>query len=285
MNPIIIIGNGPAGVSAAIHLKRLNHEVIVISKPHTTLGAHDYIENYYGFSNPISGPDLIESGIKQAQNIGVSFIDDTIINITSSNGDFKLEGLSATYHTTLVILATGKKRNELKIPGYQEFRGRGVHLCAACDGFFYRNKKIALIGYGPYFQSELNILKTATKDILLFTKDKLDTSFTTIADDVVRIDGDTRVRSISTHQGSYEVAGVFLALGVPSSLELATKLGIVTEKNNIIVDENFETNISHIFAVGDAIGGKLQIPKAVYDGMMVASIIHQRLACEKKGHH
>lgn len=278
MKSVFIIGNGPAGCSAAIHLKRLNHEVTIISKSHQTLTSHDLVENYYGFESPIPGPKLIELGIKQAKSIGVNFIDDTVIDIKPRNDQsYQITATSKHYDADIIILATGKKRNVLNIPGFMEFRGKGVHLCAACDGFFYRNKKVAMIGYGAYLESELEVLKATTNDIIIFSQNYESDEFPVIKDDVISLSGDTRIREIKTKHHVYEISGVFVALGFPSALEFATKLGIITEKNNITVNSKYQTNLENIYAIGDAIGGKLQITKAVYDGMMLADIIHQSL--------
>jgi thioredoxin reductase (NADPH) len=278
MKDVIIVGLGPAGISASIYLKRSGLNPLVIGQDFGIL--KDYpgkIENYYGFENPISGDTLIENGIKQAKKLDVELLIDSVISIDQVDGYFKVKTIEHEFSSEVVILATGKKRLSLSIPGFNQFKGKGISFCATCDGYFFRRKKVAIIGCGPYMLNELSYLSLINKDITVFTDGNQLTQsidFPIVTSKITKFTGNNKLSHIETLDGKmYEVQGAFMAIGSPSSLDFATKLGVIIEKNSIAVDENYQTNVKGLFAIGDVIGGKLQIAKAVYDGMMVTDHI------------
>lgn len=141
----IIIGKGPAGISAGIYLRRSNFNVLVIGKDGGALEKTKSIDNYYGFSETVNGKDLLEEGLKQAKRLGVLLDTDEVLSI--EKGDyFTIETRNNIYQAKTVILATGTNRNTPKIKGIKELEGKGVSYCAICDAFFYRNKKVAVLG-------------------------------------------------------------------------------------------------------------------------------------------
>lgn len=282
MRKIIIIGFGPAGITAAIYLKRAGFHPLVIGKDYGALTNYPgEIENYYGFSEPILGQSLIENGVKQAKKIDIEIIHDSVISLDLKDGFFYVKTTESNFIARTVVLATGKKRDTLTLPGFNKYKGKGISLCATCDGYFFRRKKIALIGYGPYMINELDVLARINKDIVIFShghelSEKVD--FPVINQEIKRFLGDKRLSHIETIDGvKHEVDGVFIAIGAPSSLEFAAKLGVILDNENIVVDRSYQTNIEGLFAIGDVIGGKLQISKAVYDGMMVSDSIKKYL--------
>jgi len=282
MKRVVIIGHGPAGITAAIYLKRSGLDPIVIGKDY---GSFEYdavhIENYYGFKEPITGKYLADQGVEQAKRLGINVIFDAVLDLKENmDQTFEIVTEKYTYEADAVLLATGKQRLTLNIPGFKKFRGKGISFCATCDGYFYRRKKLAIIGCGPYMQQELKELENLTDDVTVFTDGKElinDVSHQVVAGKIVSFDGDEKVTSIKTEDSEYPVDGIFVAIGTPSSVDFAQKLGVILDKNTIIVDENYQTNIEGLYAAGDVIGGKLQIAKAVYDGMMVAEAIHKFL--------
>lgn len=285
MNQVIIIGKGPAGISAAIYLKRAGIDPIVIGKDLGALG--DYkstIENYYGFDQPIDGKKLIEDGIKQASFLGIQIIDETVISIKDNIDHFSVITKTSNLQSETVLLATGKTRENLSIPGYRKFKGKGISMCATCDGYFYRKKKIGIVGCGHYMKHELEYLSRMTKDITVFTHGNEldeDLGFPIIKEPILEFGGIDKISYVKTKNGTHEVDGLFIALGAPSSIEFANQLGLIVEKGNLIIDQEYQTNVPGIFAAGDITGGKLQIAKAVYDGMEVADYIYKYLKFKK----
>ena len=287
MKKVVIIGHGPAGISAAIYLKRSGIDPIVIGKDYGSFTYDEiHIENYYGFIEPISGKDLVDQGIGQAKKLGIEIINDSVLDLKINLDDtFEIVTLKQTLNAEVVLLATGKQRLTLNIPGFNKFRGKGISFCATCDGYFYRKKKLALIGCGPYMQQELKELENLTSDITIFTDGKeleQPTTYPVVTDKITSFLGETKLTSIQTNNCTYDTEGVFVAIGTPSSIDFAQKLGVIVDKNSLVVNESYQTNIDGLFAAGDVVGGKLQIAKAVYDGLMVADSIHHYLK-NKKG--
>lgn len=281
MKKVIIIGYGPAGISGAIYLKRAGIDPLVIGKDLGALeGYADLIENYYGFSEPIEGKKLIEQGIEQAKRLKIEVLHDSVISLKPGDTGFTVVTTKHKYQAHSVLLSTGKTRTTLNIPGFIKYRGKGISLCATCDGYFYRKKKLAIIGCGAYMLHELEYLSRLTSDITIFTHGNdldSDLEYPIIKDPVLSFKGTDRVTHIETTQSLYPIDGVFIALGVPSSIDFASQLGVIVEKNSLVVDENYQTNVEGLFAAGDIIGGKLQIAKAVYEGMEAADAIYQYL--------
>ena len=171
-----------------------------------------------------------------------------------------------------LIFATGNKKNTPKIKGIKELEGKGISYCAICDGFFYRNKNIAVLGSGKYAISETNELINLAKEITILTNGE---KAPEIRADNVKIDtrkikevrGEDKVEEVEFEDNNkLKTEGIFVAQGVAGSSEFAKKLGIITKNDKIIVDENMKTNIKGIYACGDCTGGLLQISKAVYEG-------------------
>ena len=271
MRDVIVIGKGPAGISAAIYLKRAGIDVLVLGKDLGALEKSEKIENFYGLDEPLSGKEIVEKGIAQAESFGIEVVADEVTSITKEE-DFIVSAVSKTYEAKAVLIATGKSRTSVDIKGFEEYKGKGISFCAVCDGFFYKNKKIAVIGNGDYAMNELNELRNFTKDIILFTDDKkLTTEFLPqgvpiCTDKITEFYGDDKIKGITAGKTNYDVDGVFVAVGTASASDFAMKMGVFTENQNIIVDENYMTNIEGLYSAGDAIGGFLQIAKAVSDG-------------------
>ena len=159
MYDVIIIGAGPAGISAGLYTKRANLKVLILYKDQSALEKTEWIENYYGFENGISGKDLYKTGIQQAKNLGIDVRKEEVTNIQfGENNQYMVMTEKETYKTKTVIFATGNKKNTPKIKGIKEFEGKGVSYCAVCDGFFYRNKDVSILGNGKYAISEANEL-------------------------------------------------------------------------------------------------------------------------------
>ena len=270
---VIVVGGGPAGISAGLYTKRANLNVLILYKDQSALEKTEWIENYYGFENGISGEDLYKTGIQQAKNLGIDVKKEEVMNIQMvENKQYMVMTEKEKYTTKTIILATGNKKNTPKIRGIKEFEGKGVSYCAVCDGFFYRNKDVSVLGSGNYALSEANELINIVNSITILTDGK---EAPDIRADNVKIDtrkirevrGDKKVEEVEFDDNSkIKTDGIFVALGVAGGNEFAKKLGMITKQDRIVVNENMETNIPGIYACGDCVGGLLQISKSVYEG-------------------
>lgn len=279
MKKIIIIGSGPAGISAALYTKRANVETTVISKGFGALIKAESIENFYG-SGAVSGKELHERGIESARAIGVEFVDDEVVGL-NWNGLYEIEGKNGIYSADAVILATGSARKAPKIKGITEFEAKGVSYCAVCDAFAARGTHSVVIGAGEYALHEADALSGVAEKITILTngqtEGKLDDEvFTSKGYDVIHapiaeILGEGRVSSVKLSTGEeIECSMVFVALGVAGSVELARKVGAYIENGRLTVDENMSLGLPGLYAAGDCTGGLLQISKAVYEGTKAA---------------
>ena len=269
---VTIIGAGPAGISASLYSKRANLETLVLYKDESSLEKTDKIENYYGFKEGISGKELYQDGIKQAQNLGVETKQEEVIKIEMMSDGFMIKTSKSEYLSKVVILATGNKKNIPKITGIENFEGKGVSYCAVCDGFFYRNRSVAVLGSGDYAISEANDLINIAKDIIILTNGEKAPEFRadnvkTDTREIKEISGEDKVEQIEFKDGTkIKTNGIFIAQGVAGSTEFAKKLGALVNKDKIVVNEKMETNIKGLYACGDCTGGLLQITKAVHEG-------------------
>lgn len=276
MKKIVIIGQGPAGISAALYAVRGGADVTVIAKDGGALAKADLIQNYYGFENGINAKELIERGVRQAQNLGVTILHDEIAGIEFGADGYIVKTINGETEAGAVIIACGISRNVPPIRNIQMFEGKGVSYCAVCDGFFFRGKKVAVIGSGNYARSEYGVLKNMTEDVTVFTNGESpafdSTGIRTDERKIISVEGGDSVSSLSFADGTSElIDGIFIACGSAGAFELSKKLGLELDGNKIKTDERRATNIPGIFAAGDCTPGLQQIAKAVYDGMIAGT--------------
>ena len=272
MYDVIIIGAGPAGITASLYIKRGNLNPLVIYNDKSSLEKTEKIDNYYGFENGIDGKKLYEDGIKQAKNLGIDIKDEEVIKIEFIEDGYCVTTANNKYNSKVIILATGNKKNTPNIKGIKEFEGKGISYCAICDGFFYKDKNVVVIGSGNYAISETNDLINLSKEITILTNGnkapEIRAENVSVNEKGIReIKGNTRAEEIEfTDNTKLKTDGIFIAEGTAGSHEFAKKLGIITKNNKIIVNEKMETNVPGIYACGDCTEGLLQISKAVYQG-------------------
>ena len=270
MRDAIVIGAGPAGISASLYIKRAGHDVLVLYKDNGALEKATKIENYYAL--PATGKQIAMQGIKQAQDLEIEIRKEEVVEI-EYHYEQKFFNVKADkqYQTKTVVLATGNNRKTLNIEGIKELEGKGISYCAVCDAFFYKNKDVAIVGNGRYAINEINHLKNVVNSIVLLTQGENppDTrgEIEVIPKKIAKIEGENKVEDVIFEDNTKrKLDGIFIALGTANATDFGKKLGLNIQQNNIIVDNQMQTNMPGIFACGDCTGGLLQISKAVYEG-------------------
>jgi len=292
---VIIIGSGPAGMTAGIYTKRSGYSVLIFD--HGTPGGQaattHAIENYPGFTEPVSGPELMSRFFEQMINFGVEMKGKRIEGIDVSGKIKKVFADGEEYQAHALILASGATPGMLGTKGEGKYRGRGVSYCATCDGFFFKDKEVIVVGGGnSALQEALFLSKICKKVTLVHRRDtfrgakviqdriKLKENIVTEMDHVVEeISGDESkvteviLKNVKTGETKpVSASGVFIFVGyIPNTEYLSEESGI--ERNSygyIITDENLMTSVPGVFAVGDVREKILrQVATAVGDGAAV----------------
>jgi thioredoxin reductase (NADPH) len=283
MYDVIIIGRGPAGISASLYTARANLKTLVIGRNDSSLKKAGKIENYFGFSNIVSGSFLLQEGEKQALRLGVEIIEDEVIDI-SKKDFFEVVASKKKYFCKSVLLATGQPRKKVKIENLVEFEGKGVSYCVTCDGFFYNNLKVGVLGFKDFAIHEAMELEAYSKDITIFTNGfefELSDEYIEAArrfkinkKPILKLEGSEFLERILFNDNTSEkIDGIFVAYESASSIDFARKLGIIVDGNSIVVDKNQQTNLSGVFAAGDNTGGLRQVSSAVGEGAVAGKRI------------
>ncbi len=291
MYDVIIIGGGPAGLTAAIYTSRAKLKTLIIEKmiPGGQVTTTHLVENYPGFVEPINGFMLMNNFQKQAQNFGTEIINSKeVISIKKEDSLFKIETSdNKEFLSKSLLIATGAKFKSLGIPGEDKFKGRGVSYCATCDGAFFKDKEVAVIGGGNSALEEALFLTKFVKKVYIihrrnqFRADKIfqdrvkeNDKIETILNHIpVEIKGENQVESLVIEEKNTKkrkeirIDGVFFFIGLSPNTEFLKDFVNTDENGYIIVNENYETNIKGCFAAGDVIKKKVrQIATAVGDG-------------------
>jgi thioredoxin reductase (NADPH) len=278
---VLIIGSGAAGLTAAIYAARANLSPVLVAgmQPGGQLTITTDVENYPGFADVIQGPWLMEQMQKQAEHVGTKIFSDLITEVDFSSRPFVCKGDSGdSYRADAVIIATGAQARWLGLPSEQHFNGRGVSACATCDGFFYRNKPVVVVGGGNSAVEEaLYLSNICSKVTLVHRRDslraekiaqerllnspKIDVVWNAEVDEVLGgsgpMDGVDAVRLRSTLDGSTrELAteGVFVAIGHdPATGVFAGQLDMDSEGYILAAPNSTETSVPGVFAAGDCV--------------------------------
>jgi thioredoxin reductase (NADPH) len=295
MYDVIIIGGGPAGLTAGLYTSRARLKSLLIEKGFAggQVMTTEWIENYPGFEDGISGADLSRKMEKQATKFGLEIIQGSVIDISTRGGikEITLEDENR-YETKAVILATGSNPRPLKIEGEDRYRGRGVSYCATCDGAFFKGEKLAVIGGGDSAVEEgLFLAKFAETVYIVHRRDRLraakvvqERAFANekikfVWDSVPeKIEGDDsgvkslHIKNVKTgEQSSLDVRGVFIYIGYDPNTGFLKDLVNLNEGNHIITNENMASSVPGIFVAGDVRVKPLkQIATAVGDGATAA---------------
>ncbi|MEM1659344.1 MAG: thioredoxin-disulfide reductase [Candidatus Jordarchaeales archaeon] len=289
---LVIVGGGPAGLSAAIYASRLGLNVVLFEAKMVGGQAAEaaVVENYPGFDS-IRGMELVERMRQQAEKYGCEIREmEAVKRITREGEKFRVVTSLGEYLAKAVIIATGREKRKLGVPGEEEFKGRGVSYCATCDAPLYRGKRVLVVGGGNTAASEALYLSENAKEVHLVHR-RSDLRAEKVLKErlkernvvfhwnsvVKRIEGDKLVRRVviqnleSGEERVLEVDGVFIAVGETPSSSIALELGVkLDEEGYIIVDRNQRTNVEGVFAAGDVTGGVMQIVKAAGEGAVAA---------------
>lgn len=258
---VLILGGGPSGLSASIYTARGGLQTLVVSHGKTPLLWAGSIDNYLGFPTGITGKELYARSIEQVKKFGVEFAFDEIVSIEKTNTDIILGGIANDYAGTVLLLATGNPPVKTSIKNADRFDGKGIAYCVTCDGFFYKDKKVGILGYKDYAVKEALDLESYTSDIKIYTNGRepvLSGKYKSAAEGfhfdkrkIASFEGSDFLEEIRFTDGSTDALdGVFIAFGSASSIDFAKNTGIITEGDYILVDSDQKTNIDGIFAAG-----------------------------------
>lgn len=271
MHDIVIIGKGPAGISAALYAVRAGMKTLVVGNNIGALEKAKMIENYYGLEKPLSGTEIQARGEKQLIDLGGELLDTEVTGIGMEE-NFVVETAAGSFPCKAVVIAVGKSHKTINIPGIVEFEGKGVSYCAVCDGFFFRGKSLGVLGSGEYALNEARHLSGFAKEITIFTNGK---PFEAAGENPFKVDtrkietllGEAKLSGLGLEDSDVAaIEGLFVAVGQASAADFALKLGVMMEDGNITVDKNNMTNLPGIFAAGDCTGGLNQLSTAVGEG-------------------
>ncbi|MFH1592077.1 MAG: FAD-dependent oxidoreductase [Candidatus Woesearchaeota archaeon] len=277
----IVIGCGPAGLSAAIYLGRAKVKTLLIgkSKESQLIKAHK-IENYFGFPEGITGKDLLNKGIKQVKKFKVNVVENEVTDIDKIKEEFKVKLGNSQEHTAkVIIIATGTPIKLSGIKNEEQLTGKGLHYCVECDGAFYQKKKVAVIGNGNHAAESAIDLVTFTKDITIISNaDNFNFSeemkkqikkhnIKLTNEKVSEFSGKKFLDTITLNNNKkLKVNGVFMACGTASALDFSSKLALNINQNILVVDKNNMTSIKGIFAAGNCSGRCRQVANNVGQG-------------------
>lgn len=255
MTDVIVIGSGPAGLSAAINVRSRGGSVLVVGMPiqANPLYKAEQVDNYLGMS-AVSGKDMMETFYAHALSRGVTFAWERVLNAMNTGQSWMISAGSNVYEARSLVFAGGITRGK-KYPGEEAFLGMGVSYCATCDGMLYKGKKVTVIGFGETDREEADYLREIGCEVTYFEKPKQ-----------VEIKGDQKVTSVVVNSEEIETACVFILR--PSLAPSSLFPGLELEGNYIKVNRNMETSLPGLFAAGDCTGTPLQVAKAVGDGLV-----------------
>ena len=290
---VVIIGGGPAGLSAGIYTARARLSTLLIERG--GIGGQiintEKVENYPGFTEGISGIDLTQAMHQQATKFGVETLYDEVTGIKVAGKRKTVVTAQGSYSTGAVIIAGGSDRLKLGVPGEKEFTGRGVSYCATCDGAFFRDKAVAVVGGGNAATTEaLELTKFANKVILIHRRNEL--RATKImqekvkANPKIKISWDTVVLEIignkaveklklqnvkTKKESTLVVSGVFISVGSQPATGYLKGMLKLDNVGSIVTDDKLETSVPGIFAAGDIRSGSIrQVVSAAGDGAIAA---------------
>jgi len=310
VHQVVMVGAGPAALAAAVYTTREDIETVLYEKGVVggLAAITDWVDNYPGFPKGISGLDLAEGLRKQAERFGAVIELGEVMKITDKGSYKSLDTTDGEIRAEAVLLATGSDYKKLGVPGEQEFYGRGVHYCATCDGAFYREKRLVVVGGGnsavqeaiflTKFASKIDLLVRGDKmrasevlqDELGKHKDKITVHFNTTTDEIVGEEGKV-VKVVGTDTKTnkkvdFPTDGVFVFIGLLPNTQFLEGSDIELDELGLIkTDGSLMTNMPGVFAAGDVrSGATMQIASAVGEGATAALMMRKYLEDQHHTH-
>ncbi len=270
---VIIIGAGPSGYTAGIYCSRAGYDTLILSGllPGGQLVNTTEVENYPGFENGIMGPDLMIDMRKQSQKMGTTIIDDVVVDVDFRRKPFKVLTASEEFEGRAVIIATGANPRKLGVEGEETFSGKGVSYCATCDGPFFRNQEIVVVGGGDSAIEEATFLTKFASNVHLihrrgelraskimqeraFNNEKIKFHFDSA---VTSIKGDQKIQQVvlknlkTNEETTHDAGGLFVAIGHDPNTQLFKSQIDLDDEGYIVLKNKTHTNMEGIFAAGD----------------------------------
>lgn len=285
---VIIIGMGIAGISAAVYAKQANYKVLLLegSAPGGLLNNIDRVTNYAGINN-ITGPDFAMNLFNQVNINEIEYILEEVVSINVNEDIKEVKTTSKIYTSKNVIIATGRTPKLLGLAKEEEFLGRGISTCAVCDASFYKNCDVAVVGSGnSALQESLYLSKIVNKVHLIMRRKSfavetelvekikntknIDMHFQTYIENLII--EENKIKGVSLNNGELEVNGVFIYVGYKPSTKFLSNLDILDKNGYVEVNDQLETSIKGIYAIGDVIKKDIyQLVSAASDGARVVS--------------
>lgn len=301
MDDLIIVGSGPAGVTASIYASRYKIAHTVLGDPYNSaLAKAHLVENWPG-EKAISGSDLLEKFIDHAKSLGGQFVLENLVSIQKNATQFSLTtSAGKVYYAKAVLVCSGTASRKLNIQGEREFLGRGVSYCAICDGAFFKNKKVAVVGGGnSAIMAALMLAEHAEKVYVIHRNSELSCEAISLErarknskiviitnNSLVEIQGDKKVEKVVLNQdyeGGKELLldGVFIEIGVTPNVVLLKDSGVETNHDGSVkIQADGSTNVAGLYAAGDVTSGSNQVRQilsAATEGMIAVTSIHKFL--------
>ena len=276
---VVIIGAGPAGLTAAIYSGRALLSTLVVEKglPGGQLNETDHIENWPGFEETVSAPELMKGLHKQAERFGATFVQDEVVGIEPGEGSHRVVTPHATFEAKTIILAPGSRPKELPAEGASRLKGKGVSYCATCDGFFFRGQRLIEVGAGDSGLTESLFLTRFAESISIVVRHpetdpkalrasailqqrarehpKIDFLWDCVVEEVLGEDrvSAVRLRNLATGETrTQEIDGVFVNIGHLPQTQFLQGVVDLDEDGHIVTDASLHTRVPGIFAAGDA---------------------------------
>lgn len=271
---VLVIGGGPAGLTAGIYAGRGQLDVVIVERglPGGQIAQTEEVENYPGFPEPVSGPELAQRMVAQAERFGAKIVMDEIQGLERAGDDFVVHGYERDYVARAVIVATGANPRRLGVPGEDTFYGRGVSTCATCDGFFYRGKHVVVVGGGDAAIEEGMFLTKFADTVTVihrrdalrahkgaqeraFANPKMRFVWNTVVDEVLGEDGlvrGVRTRDVRTGAtGILATDGVFVYVGHVPNTGYLDGVVALNAHGYVAVRDEIYTDVPGVFAAGD----------------------------------